>query len=121
LRSIIALCTLKGAPHGVDSASKLDDAAVAGALDDAAIVDGDSRVDEVAAERPKSRQNAILVCAGKPAISHHVRAQNGRKFAGPAHRESPLLSSTTIRPEPDYLKAIGTAPDRPPDGLFGSI
>ena len=37
------------AAHGVDHAAELDDAAVAGALDNAAVVGGDGGVDEIAA------------------------------------------------------------------------
>ena len=54
-----------GAAHGVDDAAKFDDRAVAGALDHAPVMHGDSRVDEVAAQRPQPRQDAILVRAGK--------------------------------------------------------
>ena len=43
---------LECAAHGVDDATKLDDRAVAGALDDAAVMGGDGGVDEVAAETP---------------------------------------------------------------------
>ena len=37
-----------GAVHRVDDAAELDNRAVAGALDDAAVMDGDGRVDQVA-------------------------------------------------------------------------
>ena len=37
-----------GAVHRVDDTPELDDRAVAGALDDPAMVDGDGRVDQVA-------------------------------------------------------------------------
>ena len=56
-----------GAAHGVDHASELDDRAVAGALDDAAVVNSDSRIDEVAAQRPEARKYTVLVGAGKAA------------------------------------------------------
>jgi hypothetical protein len=42
-----------GAVHRVDNAPKLNDAAVARSLDDAPMVNGDSRVDQVAAQRPE--------------------------------------------------------------------
>ena len=41
----------EGAAHRVDDAAKLDDAAVAGALDDAAMVHGDCGVNQIAAQR----------------------------------------------------------------------
>ena len=49
-------------------------AAVAGALDDAAVMHGDSRVDQVAAQRPQPRENALLVRAGEPASTRRRRS-----------------------------------------------
>ena len=60
------------AAHRVDHAAELDHAPVAGALDHAAVVDCDRRVDEIAAQRPEPRQRAILVRAAsrlKPTTS----------------------------------------------------
>src|SRR5271166_3696386 len=45
-----AVLHLDRAAHRVDHAAELDDAAVAGALDDAPVVGGDGRIDEIAAE-----------------------------------------------------------------------
>jgi hypothetical protein len=59
--------------HRIDDAAELDDAAVAGALDDAAMIHGDEGVDQVAAERPEPRQNSIFVRARQPAIADHIR------------------------------------------------
>ena len=44
-----------GEVHGVDDTAELDDAAVAGALDDATMMHGDGRIDQVASERPQPR------------------------------------------------------------------
>jgi hypothetical protein len=52
-----------GATHGVDHAAELDDRAVAGALDDSSIMHRNRWVDEVTAERPEPREDAILVRA----------------------------------------------------------
>jgi hypothetical protein len=41
------------ATHCVDDAAKFDESAVAGALDDSAIVHGDGRIDQVTAKRPQ--------------------------------------------------------------------
>ena len=41
-----------GATHGIDDAAELDDRAVAGSLDDAPVMNGDSRVDQIAAQSP---------------------------------------------------------------------
>ncbi len=73
------------AAHRVDHAAELDNAAIAGALDDAAVVHGDDWVDQVAAKRPQPRQRAVLVCAGEPAIAGHIRNQNSRELPRLAH------------------------------------
>ena len=49
------------AGDGVDDARELDQHAVAGGLDDAAVVLGDLRIDQFAAMRSKPRQSAGLV------------------------------------------------------------
>ncbi len=66
LRSTMAVLHLDGAAHGVDHAAELDEAAVAGALDDAPAMRGDGGIDQIAAQRPEPRQRAILVGASKP-------------------------------------------------------
>ena len=55
--------------HGVHHAAELDDRAVSGALDDVAVMGGDSGIDEVAAEAPKTHERALLIGAGEPAIN----------------------------------------------------
>ena len=80
---------LDGAAHGVDHAAELDDRAVAGALDDAPVMDRDRRVDEIAAQRPQPRQRPILVRSREPAIPDDVRDQNRRELSGLAHCAPP--------------------------------
>ena len=53
-----AVLHLERAAHRVDHAAELGDEPVAGALDDAAVVDGDRRVDQVAAQRAQARKRA---------------------------------------------------------------
>jgi hypothetical protein len=60
------------AAHRIDHAAELDDCAVAGALDDPAVVGGDGGVDEIAAQPPQPRQRAILVRSRKTAVSDDV-------------------------------------------------
>ena len=60
-------------------------AAVAGALDDAAMVDRDRGVKQIAAERPQSRESAFFVRPGKPAIADDVGTKDRRKLPGLAH------------------------------------
>jgi hypothetical protein len=73
------------AAHGVDDATKLDESAVAGALDDAAVMHVDGRIDQVAAKRPQPRQCPILIGASQSAESDHVRREDRRKFPGLGH------------------------------------
>src|SRR6202035_2673241 len=75
--------------HRINDAAELDDAAVAGALDDAAMMNGNERVDQVAAERPEARQNSIFVRTGEPAITDHVGNQDRRNFSGFGHGTPP--------------------------------
>ena len=81
-----AVLHLDGAAHGVDHAAELDQAAVAGALDDAAVVGGDGGVDQIATQAPETRERALLVGAGEPAVADDVRDQNRRELAGLGHR-----------------------------------
>ena len=61
------------AAHRVDDAAELDDAAVASALDDAAVMHGDCWINQVAPQRAQSRQRSIFVRAREPAIPDHIR------------------------------------------------
>ena len=57
----------------VDYATELDDAAVAGALDDAPMVHGDCGINQITAQRAQSRQSSIFVRAREPAVADHIR------------------------------------------------
>ena len=86
-----------GAVHRVDDAAELDNCAVAGALDDASVVHGDGRVDQVASERPQPRQNPVLVGSGKPRIADHVGHQDRGQFSGLGHSSGiPALRRPSI-------------------------
>ena len=78
-----------GAVHCVDDAAELDDAAVAGALDDAPMVHGDGRIDQVASERPQPRQNPVLVGPSEPRIADHVGYQDRRELSRFPHGATP--------------------------------
>ena len=93
------------AAHRVDDAAKLDDAAVAGALDDAAMMYGDRRINQVAAQRAQSRQSSIFVRAGESAIADHIRDQNRRNFPGFAHGAPSrvIRHSTKVRQAAGYM------------------
>jgi hypothetical protein len=55
-----------GAVHRVNNAPELDNCAVAGALDDPAMMHGNGWIDLVAKERAEPRENSILVGSSKP-------------------------------------------------------
>ena len=80
---------LESAAQGVDHASKFDDQSVACALDDPAMMDGDCRVDQVAAQRAEARQDPFLVGAGEPAVADNVRRQNRSEFPSLGHPRAP--------------------------------
>jgi hypothetical protein len=88
---------LDGAPHRVNGAAELDDAAVSSALDDAAPMSGDSGIHEIAAQTPKARKRAILVCAGESALADDVGHQNRCKFTGLVHSGLPQRQDSTKR------------------------
>ena len=75
-----AVLHLDCATHGVDHAAEFDEAAVAGPLDDAPVMQGDGRIDQVAAQRSEPGQRAILVRAGEPAVADYVRDQDRRNL-----------------------------------------
>ena len=80
-----AVLHFDGAANGLDHAAKLDEKAISGSLDDAAMVGGDGGVDKVAAQPPKARERAILVRARKPAVADNVGDQNGGNLAALGH------------------------------------
>jgi hypothetical protein len=55
---------LDSAVDRVHDTTKLDNAAIARAFHDAAVMGGDGWVDEIAAQTPKRRERAILVGPG---------------------------------------------------------
>ena len=67
------------AGDGVDHAGELDQHAVAGQLDDAALVLGDPRVDQFLAARLERGKRGGLVDAHQPAVADHVGSQYGGK------------------------------------------
>ena len=76
-----AFLHLDRASHRVDHAAELDQRAIAGALDDAPVMHGDGRVEEVAAQSPEPRERALLVGAGEPAVTDNVRDQDRRDLS----------------------------------------
>ena len=81
-----AVLHLDGAADGVHHTAELDQSPIARALDDAAVVHGDGRIDEVAAQGPQPCQGAIFVRTGEPAVADHVSGQDRSQLPVLAHR-----------------------------------
>jgi hypothetical protein len=71
-----AVLHLDRASHRVDHAAELRDEPVAGALDDAPVTQGDRRINQIAAQRPESRQRPLLVRSGEPAVADDIGDQD---------------------------------------------
>ena len=73
------------AAHRVDHAAELDQRPVAGAFDHAPVMDGDGRVDQVAAQSPEPRKRALLVRAREPAVADHIGGEDRGKLPAFGH------------------------------------
>jgi hypothetical protein len=71
-----AVLHLNGATHSFDYPAKLYKGSVAGTLDYAHVMHRDSRIDQIAPERPKPRQRAIFVGPSEPTVADYIRRQN---------------------------------------------
>src|ERR1700730_7937749 len=91
-----AILYFDGTTHGVDYAAEFNETSVTGALHYAPVMDGDGRIDQVAPQRPESRQGSILVRAGKPAVADHVGGENRGELPSFGH-EFPLPQSVARR------------------------
>jgi hypothetical protein len=90
-----AALRLDGAAHGIDHAGKLGQHAVAGALDDAAFVLADLRVDKFAAVRLEAAQGAFLVRPHQTRIAGHIRSEDGCEPARDPRLAQDALRRTT--------------------------
>ncbi len=89
-----AVLHFNGTANGVDNAAKLDECAVACALDHSPLVYGDSGIDQVTAQRTQPRQYSILVGPRESTVSDDIRSKDCRKLSGLGHPASPLLRSS---------------------------
>src|SRR6266851_4075906 len=74
-----------GTAHRVDDAGKLDQHAVAGGLDDAAVVLGDLRIEELTTQRFEAFERAFLVRPHQPRIPRDFGGEDRGETAGLAH------------------------------------
>ena len=84
------------AAHRIDEAGKFDQQAVAGGLDDAAIVLGNLRIEKLATQRFEAFERAFLVRPHQPRIPRHIGSEDRGETAGLAHVASPAAKR---RPE----------------------
>jgi len=96
----------EGAGDRFDNAREFDEDSVAGRFDEAPLVLGDLRVDQIAAQRPEARKGAGLVPFHQTAVSGDIACQNGREPA-----LDPLCAQGAL-PGGDPLQA------GPPVGLY---
>jgi hypothetical protein len=88
------------AVHRIDDAAEFNDAAVASTLDDAAVVHGDCRIDQVASKGAEPSENSILVRASKSGVADDVGYQDRGELPGLAHAvaeagRSPVAGAST--------------------------
>ena len=76
---------LDRAAQRIDHAAELDDQPIAGALDHPAVVGGDRRVGEVAAQSAQACEHALLVRPGETAEADDVGGKDGGELAGFFH------------------------------------
>jgi hypothetical protein len=74
------------ASHRIDDTWKFYHQSVAGGLDEAALVLGDFRIEELATQCSEAFESPALVGADQPRIPRHVGGEDRRKAAGQRHR-----------------------------------
>ena len=74
-----------GAAQRIDDAAELDEQPVTGGLDEAAVVLGDFRIEQLAPQRPERLEGAALVRADQPRIARHIGGKDRGKTAGGGH------------------------------------
>jgi hypothetical protein len=71
-----------GATQRIDDTTELDQQPVAGGFDEAALVPGDFRIEELATQCSEAFKGAVLVGADQPRIPRHVGGEDRGKTAG---------------------------------------
>src|SRR5262249_35067643 len=94
------------AAQRVDDAAELDQEAVAGGLDDAAVMRGDPRVEQRGADRLQAFERAFLVAAAQQRVADHIRGQDSGKTAGSGHGPAIAVAAPSlIIPDRRYAQA----------------
>jgi hypothetical protein len=74
-----------GAAQRIDGAGKFGQQAVARGLNDAAVMRGDARIDQLNADRSEPSEGPQLVAADQPRVACHIRGEDGGKATGCGH------------------------------------
>lgn len=86
----------EGAADGVNHAAELNERAVARALHDPAMMHGDGRVEQIAAQRPQPRKGALLVRAGEAGETDDVGDEDRREFPALSYVEFPKQDGLAV-------------------------
>ena len=80
-----AVLHLDGAANGVNDASKLNENAITCAFDDTSVMQRDSRIKQITAERTQPRKRPLLVGSGELTVSGYICRQNCGQLSGLRH------------------------------------
>jgi hypothetical protein len=100
-----------GAANRLDGAGEVDQQAIAGALDDAAAVGRDMRLDQLAEVALQALQRAFLVAAHQPAVAGDIGRQNGGEpaFGALLLVHDPISGGATITSRPLLREMVAQA------------
>jgi hypothetical protein len=92
----IACCTATAA-HRIDDAREFHQHAVAGGLDDAAMMFTDFRIEELAAQRFEAFESALLVRSHQQRIPRHIGGKDRGETSARSHPSHPALRRLSSR------------------------
>ena len=100
-RSGIACCT--STAQSIDGAGKFHQHAVAGGLDDAAMVLGDFRIEELATQRLQAFERAFLVHPHQPRIAGDIGGEDGSETTDGGHLGLALVDASRLTETPGVV------------------
>jgi hypothetical protein len=83
IRSSHLFLEINGALHRVDRAGKVDQHAIAGDLENSALVAGDKRLEHRFPAGLERSKRADFITLHKPAVANHISGQNSSKATSP--------------------------------------
>jgi hypothetical protein len=115
LLSAKAACSFGRTSKRVDDAGELDQEAVAGRLDDAALVTGDLRVDDFGAQRLQPPEGAFLVGFDQARIAGDIGRKDRREPTFDASWPGGLHRTSSVADDPTPASALRALSMRPTD------